>query len=64
METHRFKVGQQVEFIPSPGAADMRSQRGRFEVVRLLPAEGAENQYRVKSKMDGHERVVKERELS
>jgi hypothetical protein len=32
--------------------------------VRLLPAEASDQQYRVKSTLDGHERVVKESQLS
>ena len=62
MAHHKFKVGQLVDFVPSrPGTAIS----GRpYEIVRLLPAEAGELQYRIKSKSEGFERVVKESELS
>lgn len=61
MRTHRFPVGQTVDF--TPGIFDRGARGGRYEIVRHLPAEGAENQYRVKSTTDGQERVVKESNL-
>ena len=36
---------------------------GEFEVVRLLPAEGGELQYRIKSPLERTERVVAEDQL-
>ena len=62
MAHHKFKVGQLVDFAPSrPGMAPS----GRpYEIVRLLPGEAGELQYRIKSKSEGFERVVKESELS
>ena len=62
MAHHKFKVGQLVNFAPSrPGAPTS----GRpYEIVRLLPAEAGELQYRVKSKAESFERVAKESELS
>jgi hypothetical protein len=36
---------------------------GRFEIVRLMPLEHGNYQYRIRSVMDGHERVVLEGEL-
>ncbi len=61
MASHRFKAGQTV-FL-SPSAFDLRGPRGIFEIVRPLPADGDDNQYRVKSTVDGHERVVRESQL-
>jgi hypothetical protein len=61
MRDHKFKIGQTLEF--QPGARDQATSRGRYEIVRLLPPEGFDNQYRVKSALDGHERVVKESQL-
>ena len=60
MAAHRFKVGQLVT---------LHSKRHGvwaepFEVVRLLPAQNADFQYRIKSTRDGHERVVLESELA
>lgn len=39
------------------------TRKGRFEIVRLLPVEHGNCQYRIRSAMDGHERVVQESEL-
>ena len=62
MAHHRFKVSQLIDFAPSrPGVATTGRQ---YEVVRQLPAEGGELQYRVKSKSEPFERVAKESELS
>jgi hypothetical protein len=61
MVTHRFSVGQRVSY--SPGFPD-RAKAGRFEIVRLLPQTGSVFQYRVKSQIDGHERVVREDQLA
>jgi hypothetical protein len=62
MAHHKFKVGQLVDFAPSrPGTGTS----GRpYEIVRLLPAEAGELQYRIKSKSEAFERVAKESELS
>lgn len=62
MYTHRFTVGQIVRF--SPGPREAAAPRGIFEVVRLLPPEAKNNQYRIKSTTDGHERVAKESQLA
>ena len=61
MPDHKYTVGQSVEF--SPGARDGSAARGRYEVVRHLPSETRDLQYRVKSSVDGHERVVRESQL-
>jgi hypothetical protein len=36
---------------------------GVYEVVRLLPTEGDEQQYRIKSMTEPHERVAKQSQL-
>lgn len=58
---HKFKTGQTVLTVKT---AYSTLPQGRYQVVRLLPADGAGNQYRVKSVRDGHERVVRESELT
>jgi hypothetical protein len=60
MAAHKFKTGQRVTVAPNR-VAGMRG--GAFTVVRLLPEERGIHQYRIKSTMDGHERVVMESEL-
>ncbi|HVB16054.1 MAG TPA: hypothetical protein VNF04_05955 [Stellaceae bacterium] len=61
MAAHKFNIGQAVQF--SPDRRNDGSARGRYTVVRLLPEEGNVPQYRIKSKADGHERVVLEIQL-
>jgi hypothetical protein len=62
MAHHRFKVGQLVGF--SPARPGMSMSGRQYEVIRLLPAEGGEFLYRVKSKSETFERVAKESELA
>ena len=62
MAQHKFKVGQLVDFAPSrPG---MPTPGRQYEIVRQLPPEAGEFQYRVKSKGETFERIAKESELS
>ncbi len=61
MADHKFKAGQSVELRPKMGAW-LRAET--FSIVRPMPPEGRENQYRLKSKRDGHERVAAERDLA
>ena len=58
MATHKFAVGQSLHF--SPGIGGDSKGKGRYKVVRQLPETGGIFQYRIKSEMDGHERVVRE----
>ena len=62
MSTHKFSVGQTVRFSPDRGQEV--PVRGSFTIVRLLPEEASVLQYRVKSQLDGHERVVREDQLA
>jgi hypothetical protein len=62
MALHKFKPGQTVSILG--GRRQGAPPSGRFEVVRLLPETAGTNQYRVRSKADGHERVVTESELA
>lgn len=61
MKAHKFAVGQTVLF--SPGRTGPAARAVRYKIVRLLPAEHNDHQYRIKSESDGHERVVKESQL-
>ena len=58
MDAHKFAVGQTLYF--SPGLGGDSKRKGRYKVVRQLPETGGMLQYRIKSEMDGHERVVRE----
>jgi len=61
MSEHKFVVGQNVQFFPD-WPLD-KSTGGQFTVVRLCPNVGNTPQYRIKSKRDGHERMVPEDRL-
>jgi hypothetical protein len=60
--SYKFKTRQTVTY--SPAGLGGTDRNVRFEVVRLLPQEHGVNQYRLKSILDGHERVAAEGELS
>lgn len=61
MTLHKFKIGQSVEFV----ASTLRLKPlGVFKVVRVMPSERGILQYRIKSVMDGHERMVMESDLA
>jgi hypothetical protein len=62
MTLHLFHVGQRVRF--QPGAGDLRGLGGNYTVVRQLPSETRDLQYRIKHDQDGHERVVLESQLA
>jgi hypothetical protein len=59
---HKFVVGQTVRFSPNLGQGSPGP--GSFKIVRLLPEAASVLQYRVKSQLDGHERVVREDQLT
>jgi hypothetical protein len=61
MPYHRFKLGQTVE-TPCDGPHAL-IPRGPHIVVRLLPLVGDELQYRIRSAVDGVERVVVESQV-
>jgi hypothetical protein len=62
MAQHRYKVGQLVDY--SPARLGMPASGLQYEIMRLLPIEGGELLYRVKSRGEAFERVAKESELS
>ena len=59
---HKFKVGQQVDF--SPGRTSLAASSQRYEIVRQLPIENGQYQYRIKCKTETFERSAMESELS
>jgi hypothetical protein len=58
--SNQFHTGETVRLVRSSlrFAAD-----GDFEIVRSLPDNGGETQYRIKSVREPHDRVVKESDL-
>src|SRR2546423_12914586 len=59
---HRFTVGESVYFTASNVARPAAS--GTYEVIRLLPTDGDDCQYRIKSSTEAFERVAKESQLA
>jgi hypothetical protein len=60
-KAHKFQIGQTVHFTSRPlghMAAD-----GTYRIVKLLPSDGDEHQYRIKSASEAFERVAKESQL-
>jgi hypothetical protein len=61
VQDHKFKVGQSVNFTSGPFGRG--GTNGIYKVTQLLPPEGDDYQYRIKSASEPHERVVKESQL-
>jgi hypothetical protein len=61
MITHKFAIGQALYF--SPGRGEESKSKGCYKVVQQLPEIGNMFQYRIKSEMDGQERVVREDQI-
>ena len=55
---HKFPVGTRVLFTASNVARPAAS--GSYEIIRLLPTDGDDCQYRIKSSTEAFERVAKE----
>ncbi len=61
MMAHKYRVGETVYYTsPNFGRA---AATGSYTVVRLLPSEGDDYQYRIKSTGEAFERVAKESQL-
>ncbi len=59
---HKFVVGENVYFTASNIARPAAG--GIYEIIRLLPTDGADCQYRIKSTSEAFERVAKESQLT
>ncbi len=62
MAMHKFAIGQSVEVV-AIGRFDGQMPRGVYTVVRQLPGDGMDFEYRVKSSRDSHEWAVRESRL-
>ena len=58
---HKYNVGETVYFTASNVARPAAS--GTYEVIRLLPTDGDDCQYRIKNSIEAFERVAKESQL-
>ena len=61
LKAHKYSIGQNVRYTAGPFSRAGSS--GAFTVVKLLPLEGDEHQYRIKSNGEAFERVAKESQL-
>ncbi len=61
LRTHKFQVGQTVSYTSSPITRPGAS--GSYKVVKLLPSDGDDYQYRIKNPGEAFERVAKESQL-
>jgi hypothetical protein len=59
---HKYRVGETVYFTASNVSRPASS--GTYQVIRLLPTDGDDCQYRIKSSDEAFERVAKESQLS
>jgi hypothetical protein len=62
MPNHKYKVGQAVDL--TPGRWGFPASAREYKILRLLPSEGGELLYRIKSAAETFERVAKESELA
>ena len=62
MSEHKFKIGQSLHF--TPRQTTLVRMGNSCKVVRLMPSETDEPQYRIKCANENFERVVREGELS
>jgi hypothetical protein len=61
LRAHKFRVGQTVLYTSSPISRPGAS--GTYQVVKLLPSDGDDYQYRIKNSGEAFERVAKESQL-
>ena len=61
LKEHKFEIGQTVFFTSRP--IGHMAVNGTYRIVKLLPSEGDDYQYRIKSPGEAFERVAKESQL-
>lgn len=57
----KYRVGQMVDFNPSP--ADVTASVRKYKILRLLPRQGAEQRYRIKTITEPFDRIATESEI-
>jgi hypothetical protein len=60
MMYHKFRIGQLVQLAP---AISRNVPGGSYEVIKKLPENRGEFEYRIKSRSEPHDRVVRESAL-
>ncbi len=61
MKEHKYQIGQTVYF--TSRLTGHMSANSTYQVVRLLPSDGADYQYRIKNPKEAFERVARESQL-
>jgi hypothetical protein len=61
LREHKFQIGQAVHFTSRP--VGQMAVNSTYRVVKLLPSDGDDHQYRIKSSEEAFERVAKESQL-
>jgi hypothetical protein len=61
LKTHKFQIGQIVYFTSRP--VGQMTANDIYRIVKLLPSDGEDYQYRIKSANEAFERVAKESQL-
>jgi hypothetical protein len=61
LKEHKFEIGQTVLFTSRP--LGHMTANGTYRIVKLLPSDGDDYQYRIKSATEAFERVAKESQL-
>jgi hypothetical protein len=61
LQEHKFHIGQSVYFTSRPIGHMVANST--YEVVKLLPSDGADYQYRIKNANEAFERVARESQL-
>lgn len=60
-QEHKFEIGQTVYFTSRP--IGHMAANSTYRIVKLLPSDGDDYQYRIKSTAETFERVAKEHQL-
>ena len=55
LNAHKFRIGQTVYFTAKP--LGHMASNGTYQIVKLLPSDGDEHQYRIKSSDEAFERL-------
>jgi hypothetical protein len=63
IEMHKFSVGQIVQFRPDRNEI-AHAAKGPYEVIKQLPHNGGEYEYRIKSAHEEHVRSATESQLT
>ena len=61
MQEHKFQIGQTVYFTSRP--IGHMTANSTYQVVKLLPSDGYDYQYRIKNPKEAFERVARESQL-